>query len=86
MRVKDLAIGINMSGEKEVLAEIECAKFWRRCLPIYGIEPGPQDELDRGLSDRVREPANRQGAALFNQDIDLFDHRIASKTVLRVRL
>ena len=34
----------------------------------------------------VGEPPNRQGAALFNQGIDLLNHSIASKTVSEVRL
>ncbi len=34
----------------------------------------------------VGEPPNRQGAALFNQGIDLLNHGVASKTLSGVRL
>lgn len=59
---------------------------------ITESNPRPHGGSDRGFGDHVifgvgiGEPSNRQGAALFNQGIDLLDHGIAAKTVSEVRL
>ena len=61
-------------------------------FPSPESNPCPQGGSDRGfggcviLGGGIGEPPNRQGAALFNQGIDLRNHCIAAKTVSGVRL
>lgn len=61
-------------------------------IPKPGIEPASTWWFNGGLGGcvivggGVGEPPNRQGAALFNQGIDLLNHSIASKTVSGIRL
>ena len=61
-------------------------------IPKPESNPRPHGGSNGGLGGRVivgggvGEPPNRQGAALFNQGIDLLNHSIASKTVSGGRL
>lgn len=61
-------------------------------FPNPESNPRPHGGSDRGFGGCVifgggiGEPPNRQGAALFNQSIDLFNHGILGKALPRVRL
>ena len=61
-------------------------------FPNPESNPRPHGGSNGGLGGRVivgggvGEPPNRQGAALFNQGIDLLNHGVASKTVSGVKL
>ena len=83
-----------------VIAPVRCCIRWLPRdqdrppvrFPVAESNPRPHDGSDRGFDGcvifggGVGESPNRQGAALFNQGIDLLNHGIASKTVSGVRL
>jgi hypothetical protein len=77
------------AGQLSWLCAMTVCPLWQ---PNPESNPRPHGGSNGGLGGcvifggGVGEPANRQGAALFNQGIDLLHHGIASKTVSGVRL